>query len=135
MKALPVLGLLALMPLLPVQAQSTVDVVRRGVTCRRDQLGTMHCTYKVGSDLEFSIDGVGESDAGITVMRTVGLAGDFYMTLGVAHGCVIVKPGKQGASTNPEGSGLPNLAFVAPRTGRVYESWPECQSANRRGDA
>jgi hypothetical protein len=57
---------------------------------------------------KFSIDGVGESDAGITVMRTVGPAGDFYLTFGVAHGCVIVKPGKQGPSIDPGRTSLPN---------------------------
>ena len=133
MKALLVLGLLAPMPLLPAQAQSTVDVVRRGVTCRQDQLGTMRCIYQVGDDLEFSIDGVGESDAGITVMRTVGPAGDFYLTFAVARGCVIVKPGKP--SIDPTRPGEPNFAYVAPRTGRVYESFSECLSASQRGDA
>ena len=62
-----------------------------------------------------------ESDAGITFMSS-SFEGDYYATVGMMHGCVIVKPGK----TLSYPGALLDFAFVSPRTGKVYTDWVSC---------
>jgi hypothetical protein len=50
------------------------------------------------------------------------LNGDYHATLGILHGCVIVKP--ETLNSNPF-----NFAFVSPRTGKVYLNWEACGAA------
>jgi hypothetical protein len=50
--------------------------------------------------------------------------GDLYATYGVGHGCVIVKRGKQLAAEYPLEFAV---AFVSPRNGKVYRTWPDCK--------
>ena len=90
----------------------------------------IHCEYKVGAGLHFTIDGVGEKDAGITFLRS-SFDGDFYATFGVYHGCVIVKRGGDAPRYGPlVGPGGPSdIAFVSPKNGKVYRSWTDCKGA------
>jgi len=82
----------------------------------------LNCNYKVGKDLEFSIDGIGLPDTAITFTRTKGLEGDYYATFGLMHGCIIIKHGK--------GSNLffKDFAFVSPKNGKVYKTWEDCKA-------
>ena len=50
--------------------------------------------------------------------------GKYYGTVGVAHGCVVVKTGTAKTTRNPL-----DLAFVSPSNGKVYQDWPSCQAA------
>ena len=125
MKALLVLGLFA--PIAPPRPSPEHGRCGpHGVTCRQGHWH--HALHLPGGGGEVSVDGVGGSDAGITVMRTVGLASDFYLTFGVAHGCVIVKPGEQGPSADP-GVSACRLGLRRPKNRPGAESWPESQSA------
>ena len=111
--------------------RSTIDVVVAGMTCRQSAItaGSMNCEYSVGSGLKFSIAGVGQEDAGITVERSTGYDSDYYLSFGILHGCVIIKPGRLTTDAARAAGVLPEMAFVSPRTGKVYESWQECQRA------
>jgi hypothetical protein len=82
----------------------------------------INCEYKVGKDLEFSIDGIGMPDTGITFTRTKGLQGDYYATVGIMHGCIIIKPGAKSKLFGTD------FAFVSPKNGKVYRTWQECQA-------
>ena len=50
--------------------------------------------------------------------------GDFYVTFGVLHGCVIVKPGKN----NPRFDLLSQFAFISPKNGKVCKDWERCRA-------
>jgi hypothetical protein len=107
----------------------TYDVVLYGTDCTLSKkTQNIDCTYKIGSDLELIIAGVGSLDAGITILRTPGYDGDYYATVGAGgnHTCVIVKPGMRPKRLNIM-SAL-DYAFISPQTGRVYHIWEECPS-------
>jgi hypothetical protein len=100
---------------------STYDAVVRGMSCKQQATGQLDCDYSVGHSLRFAIMGVGQPDAGITFFK-VDFDGDYYATVGVLHGCVIVKPAR---------GDLLSLAFVSPQNGRVYRDWPSCAKATK----
>ena len=81
----------------------------------------INCTYKVGKDLEFSIDGIGMPDTGITFTRSKGIEGDYYATFGLMHGCIIIKHGKNSNLF------FKDFAFVSPKNGKVYKTWEDCK--------
>ena len=103
--------------------QSTYDRTLKGKTCAEQRSQQTNCDYKIGSDFWLSIAGVGSKDAGITFMKS-DFNGNYYGTVGVAHGCVIVKTGTAHTAQNPL-----DLAFVSPRNGKVYQDWPSCHDA------
>ena len=107
-------------------AQSVYDAVVAGMSCKQAMNGPMHCVYKVGQGLEFSITAVGAEDAGISFLRS-NIAADFYARFGVQHGCVIVAAGES-APTWAADPGK-DFACVSPRNGRVYRSWQQCKAA------
>lgn len=126
------IGGLVLCSTLALEAQappSTVDVVVAGMTCRQSAItaGAMNCEYVVGKGLKFSIAGVGQEDAGVTIEHAAGYDSDYYLTFGLLHGCVIVKPGRLATDASLAGGVVPRMAFVSPRNGKVYESWQQCQ--------
>jgi hypothetical protein len=102
------------------------DATTRGTSCTSTSRGSLECRYKVGRDLEFSITAVGQSDAGISFIRS-NSGGDYYARFGIQHGCVIVAYGERGLKETKTPS---EFAFVSPRNGRVYRAWPECQKGN-----
>ena len=106
-------------PAVTLAGNTAYDETLQGKKCKeyRQQLG---CEYKVGKDLEFSIDGIGSPDTGITFARA-NHNGDYYAKFALQHGCVIVTHGK--------GSPLfmQDFAFVSPRNGKVYKSWESCK--------
>lgn len=109
---------------------STYDEVLKGRQCAAHPgLQPLNCEYKVGADLHLSIDGIGQEDTGVTFMRS-NAEGDFYATYGILHGCVVVKRGNKRYSPEPVGPDpMSDYAFISPRNGKVYRSWPQCKSA------
>lgn len=121
-----------------VNSGSTYDLVIQGSRCAQSTVpyqssAQLECSYKVGTGLRFTIAGVGQDDAAITVDHADGLDSDFYFTFGIMHGCVIVKRGFLKQPPELRG-GLPgfDMAFVSPRTGRVYKTWEECGQVRAR---
>lgn len=103
-------------------AGSTYEATLKGKVCGEWNDQQINCDYKIGKDFWLSIAGVGQSDVAITFMKS-DFDGKYYGTFGVMHGCVIVKPGKSNKAS------LIDLAFVSPKDGKVYPTWPECQAA------
>ena len=103
--------------------QTTFDLIVKGKSCVEQRSQQIDCDYKIGTDFWLSIAAVGSRDAGITFMKS-DLNGRYYGTVGVAHGCVIVKTGTGNPTRNPS-----DLAFVSPKNGKVYHDWPSCQEA------
>jgi hypothetical protein len=106
--------------------QSMYDLVLAGKDCKAGKtMQTLSCEYRVGTDLRFSIDGIGDPDTGISFLRS-SFDGDYFATVGVMHGCVIVKHGEK---TLPEylTPSMADLAFVSPKNGKVYRTWQECK--------
>jgi len=100
---------------------STFDAVVAGMHCEQNPMGSLECEYHVGKSLYFGVVGVGDPDAAIT-FYSVSFDGDYYASVGVPHGCVVVKPGK----TTGLGGGF---AFVSPRNGKAYHDWQSCSKA------
>ena len=115
------------------QNRPTYDAVLRGTSCKQSQPAPgeaqLDCDYHVGDGLAFVIAGVGEPDAAITVTKASGYEADYYLTFGVLHGCVIVKPGAKATKAAFRDHVLPDMAFVSPKTGKVYTTWRDCQQA------
>jgi hypothetical protein len=108
----------------PVAAGNTAyDDTLAGKKCKeRDYNQSIDCQYRVGEDLEFSIDDIGMSDTGITFIRSKGFEGDYYATFGLMHGCIIVKHGSHSIFF------CSDFAFVSPKNGRVYKTWEDCKA-------
>jgi hypothetical protein len=104
-------------------------LVTKGMSCNQGGSGTsaetqMVCHYSVGDGLQFSIVSVGAADAGI-VFDKVSADGPYRAAMSVKHGCVIVEP-----RADKGAAGLPQLAFVSPRSGKVYHTWQECAAGS-----
>lgn len=100
---------------------SVYELTLKGKQCQETSSQALGCEYRIGKTLHISIDGIGQTDTGITFMKS-DYDGDFYASVGVLHGCVIVK-------RNPKLSDRQNafdFAFVSPRTGKVYRTWQAC---------
>ena len=108
-----------------VAAQSPFELTVRDASCKQNLQGNLICNYKVGNDLEFSITAAGETDTGISFIRS-NIKGDFYARFGIMHGCIIISQGEVAAQAAPV-----DHAFVSPKNGRVYRTWQECQSAKK----
>jgi hypothetical protein len=97
------------------------EVTLSGKECKETQ-HQLNCTYKVGKDLEFSIDGIGMPDTGITFTRSKGIEGDYLAQFGLIHGCIIIKHGKNSKLFGKD------FAFVSPKNGKVYKTWEDCKA-------
>lgn len=114
----------ALLTAQSASAQSLFDLAVRGTSCNALSDSSLFCTYQVGKDLEFSITSVGQSDTGISFLRS-NINGDYFARYGVMHGCIIVE---RGMTAPKRKSPEDDYAFVSPKTGQVYKSWQECQA-------
>ncbi len=81
----------------------------------------LDCTCRGGRDLYIAIAGIGMPDTGINFYAS-SLEGDYYASVGVLHGCIIVTPGK--LSEGKEDGGY---AFISPKNGKVYKDWWSCK--------
>lgn len=106
-----------------VESPRAVDVVVAGQKCESNR-NQIQCDYKIGRSLVVQIVGVGLPEVAITTYQTDD-KGDYYASVGMLHGCVIIKPGDKSPS-----EGWQNLAFISPKNGRVYRDWRLCQSAS-----
>jgi len=108
----------------PAHAETSVhELTLKRNQCQKNPGQSLECENGIGKTLCMAITGIGQTDSAITFM-TSGFKGDFYVPIGVLHGCVIVKPPLE----------LINLqhafdfACISPRTGEVYRTWQECGS-------
>lgn len=106
---------------LAADAVTTYDLILKGKVCKEGFNQQMDCDYRIGNDFWLSIAGVGSSDAGVTLMKS-DFNGMYYGTIGMLHGCVIVKIGAKNKSAS-----LVDLAFVSPNNGKVYKDWRSCK--------
>lgn len=81
----------------------------------------LSCKYKVGKDLEFTIDGIGLSGTMITIFHS-NWDGDYYANYLLKYDCVTVKHGKK----NHDLFSLGDTAFVSSKNGKVYKTLKEC---------
>lgn len=106
-----------------VHAEPTaLELVLSEKRCEDVATQSLRCEYKIGKTLHISINGIGQPDTGVTFMKS-DFDGDFYATFGVLHGCIIVKRGSRGGSSNAL-----DWAFISPRNGKAYGKWQDCQS-------
>ena len=107
----------------------TYEAVVKGMSCKQQtslSVTQLDCEYRVGRSLEFIIAAVGQRDAAITVVRSSGYEADYYASIGVAHGCVIVKPGTLAREAASRRGMDADMAFVSPKNGKVYKFWQDC---------
>lgn len=105
-------------------AQTTYERTLQSKSCtEQKQNQQLDCDYKVGTDFWLSIAGVGSPEAGITFMKSE-FKGQYYGTVAVSHGCVVVKPGSANKVNLPH-----DMAFISPRNGKVYRDRSSCKGA------
>jgi hypothetical protein len=104
----------------------TFDDLVAGTRCTQGTGQQLVCTYYVPDVLRIQITAVGEPDGRIDFLKS-DIDGDYYAALGLTHGCIIVTPGN--ALRNREVDRFFDFAFIAPRNGKVYRAWQECQNA------
>ena len=108
----------------PANAETSVyELTLKGKQCKESDTQVLGCEYRIGKTLHIGIDGIGQTDTGITFMKS-DIDGDFYASVGVLHGCVIVKRNYR----DHVGPLLFNITFISPRTGKVYRTWQECEA-------
>lgn len=106
----------------------TYDAVLAGMKCKQQKVGDIpqfDCEYRVGQSLVIAAPGLGGNGATFTIEKS-DFDGDYYVSVGGmgTHDCAIVKPGKKrrvGAGGDPW-----DVAFISPRTGKVFTTWQEC---------
>ncbi len=139
-----VLALLGL-PLLGLEAQTTLDLVNEvyaGRNCRRSALmESLSCQYRVGEDLDFEIANVGDPEAFLNVWSATMTDGDFFIGTTPLHDpgdelidyypCIVIKPG----TSNPTYMMIVHHVYVSPRTGDVYESQFDCKTDGEKGQS
>jgi len=102
-----------------------------GATCKQFN-NQMQCDYRVGKSLRFSIAGVGEETASILFQKADFENGDYFAKVGLLHGCVMVSRNIEVTAKELEkmrkarAPFVADLAFVSPRTGKVYRNWMDC---------
>ena len=106
---------------LNASAQSLFNLAVTGTACKAVSDGSLFCKYQVGKDLEFSITSVGNTNAGISFLRS-NFDGDYFARFGLMHGCIIVA---RGMAAPERGSPADDYVFVSPKTGKIYKSWQE----------
>jgi hypothetical protein len=106
---------------------TTYAAVVAGKRCTENSRQQLHCDYRVGKSLHFSITAVGQPDAGISFLRA-DAEGDYSVRFGVQHGCVIVQRGAQ-LVTDSTARIEDDYAFVSPKNGKVYRTWEECRAS------
>jgi hypothetical protein len=102
-------------------ALSTYDLALKAKECKEGLNQRLDCNYKIGDDFHLSIAGVGQSDAGVTFIKS-NYYGEYYGTFGVLHGCVIVSKGIKNISKSPF-----DFAFISPLNGKIYKDWESCK--------
>jgi hypothetical protein len=110
----------------PTDAQTAFQAATTGARCTQNAQGSRSCRYEIGSSLVISIAAVGESDAGVSFLKS-DFNGDFYARMAVQHRCVIVSGGTKAPEATKALDGY--LAFISPRTGLVYRTWESCEAA------
>ncbi len=100
---------------------STYGITLKAKQCKEGLKQRLDCNYKIGDEFHLSIAGVGQSDAGVTFIKS-NYYGEYYGTFGVLHGCVIVSKGIKNISKSPF-----DFAFVSPLNGKVYKDWESCK--------
>lgn len=109
-----------------VSAQTAFEAATTGARCTQNAQGSRMCRYEIGSSLVVSIAAVGESDAGVSFLKS-DFNGAFYARMAVQHRCVIVSGGMKAPEAAKALDGY--LAFISPRTGLVYRTWESCEAA------
>ena len=118
----PVIAAFALLLSSPgMAADRTYENVIKGKSCKESSSQRLDCTYRIGRDLYIAIAGIGMPDTGINFYAS-SLEGDYYASVGVLHGCIIVTPGKLLESKENGG-----YAFISPNNGKIYKDWRSCK--------
>ena len=99
------------------EAPSTYELLLRAKACSNSS-NQINCKYQLGKSFSMEIAGVGQNDTSINFFKS-DFDGEFYGKVGVLHGCAIV------ARSNL----ISDMAFVSPKNGKVYKTWPECAEA------
>jgi hypothetical protein len=106
----------------PADSVSLYDLLLKSKKCASSAISPnqLNCEYSAGKDFQLEIAGVGDSDAGISFVRS-NREGDYWGSFAIKHGCVVVH-----AQPRRDSFAMPDLAFISPKTGKVYKDWRTC---------
>lgn len=98
---------------------STYEQLLSSKKCAETYKQNISCTYKAGKSLIIEITGVGTSKAGIVFAKS-DFNGDYYGSYGTSHGCAIAQNSNE----------LLDIAFISPKSAKVYKTSKECAYGN-----
>lgn len=99
--------------------KSLLKIVLESRNCTVNKYNSRICRFRIGSDLNFEVTGIGEFDTSVTILKAEEFDdADYYMKFGGVHGCIIIG--------GPEPF---DYVFIHPRTAEVYEDYPDCWPA------
>ena len=112
-------------------ASSVKDELNDRTVCRRQKgdPSIVECTSSLGKDLVVTIAGVGHPAASVVFVRS-NENGDAFAKFQVGLGCVLIKRGLQLTKRDPPL--FLDMAFISPRTGKVYGDGAACGEATTR---
>ncbi len=93
-----------------------------GADCKQTVNNGLICDYKVGNKLSFSIKDAGGTDT-VVGFQYSNIKDEFYAVY--YFGCIVVVPGH----AHPRNYDRDYGVYVSPKSGRVYRTRQECQSA------
>ena len=108
-----------------VALETPYAATSRGAHCALQPDGTLTCRYRVGRDLEFTLNRVAEPGVSLEIGRA-GPDGDYDIEPAMNSRCVFVRYGKRGMA---QGGSDYVFAVVSGRNGMVYRSLRECRLA------
>jgi hypothetical protein len=94
--------------------------------CKASSAQGITCTYSIGDELDFSIEGIGEFDVAVS-FNYVSADSLYYARFASRPGCVFIQ--RKLRKSVDLSQAMSDLAYVSPRNGKVYRDWRECKDA------
>ncbi len=106
-----------------VALETPYAATSRGAQCALQPDSTLTCRYRVGRELDFTLNRVAEPGVSLQITRS-DPEGDYYIEPALLSSCVLVRYGKRGTA---QGGSDYVFAVVSGRNGMVYRSTRECR--------
>lgn len=111
---------------------STSNLLNRDKKCFTSTVGDVSCSYTIGSDLKFTIWGIGEKNSTTVIDHTIGEDGEYQIRFTNADSCIRVKLGKKNLDKFSIIDPYYNISFISPITGRAYDNLTECTNSTNK---
>jgi hypothetical protein len=116
---------------------STVDAVTKGKSCGAINEGgassgppDRYCEYNVSGQLQFSIYWRRDGEVTIGIAQVSAAVPGYGILYDIGLGCITITPNAATIRAMLLAERAPELAYVSPKTGGVYETEADCRRAS-----